>query len=337
MAYDVAADVVVVGAGIAGLVAARALGRAGLGVVVLEKSRGVGGRAATRRVGGVPVDHGAQYFTVRDQRFKQQVESWLQSGAVQTWTTGFHTLTQGGLEPPKAGHPRYVFPAGMNTFGKLLAEGLEVERSAHVNELALARGSDADGGEWWRLEVEGGRSFTAPRVLVSLPAPQAKALSEAFLTPDAARALDAVCFAPCLTLIAGYTGQDAPEWRGVQVANGGPLAWVACDNSKRPGRPAETVLVLHATPEVSEQYLETPDEATSLLLRALEPFGKDLTTPAWTQLQRWRYAMVTKPHPEPYLQGGEGLFFCGDWCGGAKLEAAYLSGLEVSEAMLTSR
>ena len=42
------ADVVIVGGGIAGLVAARELVASGLRVIVLEKGRGVGGRMATR-------------------------------------------------------------------------------------------------------------------------------------------------------------------------------------------------------------------------------------------------------------------------------------------------
>ncbi|MFN9939342.1 MAG: FAD-dependent oxidoreductase, partial [bacterium] len=42
-------DVVVVGAGVAGLACAGALRESGASVVVLEKSRGVGGRCATRR------------------------------------------------------------------------------------------------------------------------------------------------------------------------------------------------------------------------------------------------------------------------------------------------
>src|SRR2546421_13104830 len=46
------ADVVVIGAGFAGLVAARELGRAGLGVLVLEARDRVGGRTWTdRRLG----------------------------------------------------------------------------------------------------------------------------------------------------------------------------------------------------------------------------------------------------------------------------------------------
>ena len=43
-------DIVVVGAGIAGLMASTYLSKAGYKVAVLEKSRGVGGRMATRRI-----------------------------------------------------------------------------------------------------------------------------------------------------------------------------------------------------------------------------------------------------------------------------------------------
>ena len=59
-------DVLVVGAGMAGLIAARELLRAGLSVLVLDKGRGVGGRLASRRIEGATFDHGAQAFATGD-------------------------------------------------------------------------------------------------------------------------------------------------------------------------------------------------------------------------------------------------------------------------------
>ena len=51
--------IAIIGAGLAGLSAARALTAAGHTPVVFEKSRGLGGRLATRRTEFGPIDHGA--------------------------------------------------------------------------------------------------------------------------------------------------------------------------------------------------------------------------------------------------------------------------------------
>ena len=60
-------DAIVVGAGAAGLVAAGELGRAGLGVRVLEARRRVGGRAWTdRETFGAPIDRGCAWLHAAD-------------------------------------------------------------------------------------------------------------------------------------------------------------------------------------------------------------------------------------------------------------------------------
>ena len=214
------------------------------------------------------------------------------------WTKGFHTLTPEGLQAPEEGHPRYAFADGMNTIGKLLAEGLHVQRSATVTELSRA----ASG---WQVGLDDGTTYTAERVLVNVPAPQALALARD-VGEQTRQSLSRVEFAPCLAVMAEYTGA-VPEWSGIVVKDdANPLSWLANDADKR-AHEEPTVLVLHANPTFSTKYLETPEAAVPEMLEVAASFG--FADPRWTQLQRWRYAKATSPYDGRYLKEDDSLFF----------------------------
>ena len=55
-------DVLVIGAGMAGVIAGAELSRAGARVLVLDKNRSVGGRLASGQIGEATFDHGAQFI-----------------------------------------------------------------------------------------------------------------------------------------------------------------------------------------------------------------------------------------------------------------------------------
>ncbi len=87
-------DIAVIGARIADLVYAQQLSQAGYSVVVVEKSRGLGGRLATRRLHGTLVDHGACYLKPKGELFRRFVEILRACHILEVWTDEVYELTE---------------------------------------------------------------------------------------------------------------------------------------------------------------------------------------------------------------------------------------------------
>ena len=147
--------IAVIGAGLAGLTCAHALREAGLAPRVFEKSRGLGGRLATRRTDGLAFDHGAQFMTARGAPFAEWLDGAVARGEAAEWRPD-------GLD---GGRRRYVGVPKMNAPLRHLADGLEPAVRTEV--AAVARD---DGG--WRLKLADGTA-TEPfdRVICTAPAP----------------------------------------------------------------------------------------------------------------------------------------------------------------------
>jgi predicted NAD/FAD-dependent oxidoreductase len=192
MAQNMATDVVIVGAGLAGLLAARVLKEQGKRVLLLDKGRSVGGRLATRRIGGGLADHGAQFFTVREPEFGTLVSRWLAEGIVFEWSRGW---SDGSLATTRDGHPRYAVHGGMNALAKQLAQGLDTRV-----KVTLVSVKAIEGG--WQVEDESGSTTRAKALLLTPPVPQSLALIDdggVMLNPADRAALDAIEYLPSLT------------------------------------------------------------------------------------------------------------------------------------------
>ena len=319
---------VVVGAGISGLLAASELRAAGWRVVVLEKSREVGGRMATRRVGGGAFDHGAQFFTVRSGRFERLVEEWLEVGIVQEWTRGFADAEGTHNED---GHPRYRGSEGMSSIPEHFARGLDVRTGERVVEASVRDGT-------WKARTGSGTRVSGAALLLTAPVPQSLALARSgnFALPDGARhELENISYAPCLTLLALLDGPTGvPEPGGVQI-KGEPLDWIS--DNQRKGISEAPGVTIQAGPVWSREHFETPEAEVTRSLLAFARERLDLSSrAAETSLTRWRHSWVTQSHPEPCLVASEEppLLFAGDAFGEAKVEGAALSGLAASDHLL---
>ena len=321
---------VVVGAGISGLLAARELRDAGWRVTVLDKGRGVGGRMATRRIGGAGFDHGAQFFTVREDRFENLVGGWLAEGAAAEWSRGFADA-DGNANPD--GHPRYRGARGMTSIPKHLARDLDVRTGERVVRVDKT-------GDGWTVACESGESASGGALLLTAPVPQSLALAESgnYALPEgASRQLEGVSYDPCLALMVLLDGvSPVPEPGGVQI-KGEPLDWIG-DNATK-GISDRPALTIHAGPQWSRDHYEDEeaDITRALLDLAGQQLGTDLaTSTVETSLARWRYSWVTSSHEDACLVASEEppLVFCGDGFGQPKVEGAALSGLAAADGLL---
>ncbi|TAF51246.1 MAG: FAD-dependent oxidoreductase [Oscillatoriales cyanobacterium] len=93
-------DIAVIGAGIAGLVCAEQLRQAGYRVVVIEKSRGFGGRAATKRVPNFRADHGLRYLERSGRLLPVLIDALCDRDLLQPWNVRFCRVTPDGTLTP---------------------------------------------------------------------------------------------------------------------------------------------------------------------------------------------------------------------------------------------
>jgi predicted NAD/FAD-dependent oxidoreductase len=317
-------DVLIIGAGMAGLIAAKELQRAGRRVLVLDKGRGVGGRLASRRIGGATFDHGAQFITTRDPRFAAVLEQGRQNGSVEEWCRGFAV----GVD----GHARWRGKPAMSAVAKQLATGLDLHLEMPV--VALRRA-----GNQWRAETTTGRTFTAGSVVLTPPVPQSLAMLDAggiVLTPELRTRLAAIEYERCLAVMAVLDGPSRIPPPGGLAPAEGPIAWIA-DNQLK-GISVEPAVTIHATHTFSlEHWDRDRQESGRALLDAAEQLlGAGIKT---FQVHGWRYSKPMRVDEEPCVLMSQSppLVLAGNAFAGPRVEGAALSGIAAAEAILAKR
>ncbi|GID92238.1 hypothetical protein Adi01nite_16500 [Amorphoplanes digitatis] len=300
-------NVVVVGAGIAGLACAAELAAAGVRVRVHERGPRVGGRLAVDSLGGRYADIGAAYLVADDPDFADVARRWRDRGLARPWTDTL-AVFQGRLPgQPAAGPVRWAAPGGLRSLAEDLATGLDVVLNSELDAVP----PDADA------------------VVLAMPGPQALRLRPPAAVADAARAQ---AWEPVLTAVCAYPRRSWPGFRGAFV-NDHPVLATVCDDGDRRGDLAP-VLVAHSTAGFARPRLDDPDAAGGELAAAVNDL-LGLDERPEVRVHRWTYARPSSPGTPPFVTDGR-VWLAGDAFGRPRVQTAWLSGRAAGRAVIQS-
>lgn len=356
-------DTAIIGAGLAGITCGQYLQQQGQKVILLEKSRGLGGRLATRRLHNTIADHGAKFLEIQGTQTQELITSFLTRGIGKPWPRESYEFTTARGLQLQSSRSGYIALLGMSTIAKTLAVGLEILLNHRVEGI-----KPTDQG--WSIlldPVTNTSPIQAKALVIAVPAPQALALllplgaveqnslaDQNYLDQDYLNQLGGIEYDACITVMAGYDpalqkslDTRTLPWQAITFLQDPILAWLGIDSTKRT-QPSQPVLVIHSTPTFAAQHLEStnlnslgqelldrlsigsPDRSISHLL-------PELNSPQWFQVHRWRYAQ-----PKTLLNAlcfpaptASPLVCCGDWCQGRSrggfIESALVSGLAAAQ------
>ncbi len=319
----------IVGAGIAGLAAARTLHRREHEAVLFERHQNPGGRVETIALGDYVFDSGATSIAPRGMSLERVMLQELSTEGLVRIESPVYTHEMLRLFPGDAAKnaiERFTYLEGNATLPRRLAQGLDVRYGVEVETIRSC-------GKGFEIE---GEAFDA--VILTPPIPQVGALLERM---GETRPLAGSRYRACLSVMLGFARAmpPVPYHAFLDPEQRHPLTWLSVESIKSPGRAPEghTALVAQLSPAYSKRHYESPDEEIfrTVLEYVRRIYGEDWAQPEVSGVKRWRYSQ-----PESYSlfdtvnRPGSRLLLASDGVLGGRVEYAFEVGVRAAGMLL---
>ena len=356
-------DVAIIGAGIAGSYCANALQKAGYRVCLIEKGRGTGGRASSRRLPqqeeGVQLscDLGAPFFHVQENQLVDDIQQWLADDVIAAWPAA--NLAHKGLA--------YTGIPSMSALTRYLAQHCDVytqQRISHIDRT----------DNIWSLRNDSYKTLIkAKRVVITAPAAQTAHLLTSPDAPTAWLQQAHLASRQCLPQWAAVVTEGADGIEGVEVSESmlssmpdmlevdHPVLAKIIHDTAKPGRSNNSAgsnkssrWVLQANLEWSELHKDSnADDIGELMLAAFKQLLLDkagashelvqpeliIATPHLWRLGRHQPSFDVSNQVEEQQSGmlwdpSSGLAVSADWLGAGTIVSAIHSAQQLSQAIM---
>ena len=320
--------IAIIGAGLSGLTAAQFL-KDFADITIFDKSRGTGGRMATRRAAPYSFDHGTQFFTAKSEAFQSFINPLINAGVIVRWDARFAQIEINKITSQSiwsGEHPHYVGTPSMNTIGKYLSRELNIKLNTRIAKIKKT-------SEWQLWDDKNKSQGSYDWVITTTPASQALELVPEW-----------VCFHPkikevkmkaCFSLMLGFNEALPLKFDAAHII-GRDISWITV-NSSKPRRPDNFSLLIHSTNDWADAHIDDNRKFIEKHLcdETSEAIGHNMLKAAHRAIHGWRFANIDKSNDETcHVDPDAQIAACGDWCIQGRIEAAFRSGHELATCLL---
>lgn len=321
--------IAIIGAGLAGITVANKL-KNHADITIFEKSRGVGGRIATRRAETYNFDHGAQFFTIKTNEFKEFCQPLIDHGIMKCWNGNFVEIDNQGITQRRIwdnNNPHYVGAPTMNAIGKYLSIGLNIQLETQVQSISKK-------GKKWSVYDANEQSLGCyDWVIITAPATQTLNLVDS--KSKFYDKIKSIKMQACFSLMLGFETPIPVEFNAALIRNA-DISWISV-NSSKPDRNTPFSLLIHSTNNWADKHIDDDKHEVLQYLRdhTSEILGYDLNKANHQDIHGWRYANIAKQSGQQYLiDYKDNIGICGDWLMQGRVESAFISGSEIANEIL---
>ncbi len=317
--------IAVIGAGVSGLITAKELSRLNK-VVVFDKSRGIGGRMATRRTNEYQFDHGAQFFTAKSKEFKEFCNKAKNDDIIEEWNCNFAEIIGNKINKQyqfnNNNNPHFVSKPQMNNLCKYIAKDLNVLLGKQVKYVNFDN-------KKWSLETIEDEVFNDFDYLI-LAIPSHQAIN---LIPKKFKHFDIISnikMSGCFTLMLGFKEKLSTEFNAALIKESN-ISWISV-NSCKPQRPEGFSLIINSSNSWADKNIEGDLEIIKekMITSLRQIINFDLNNINYQNIHRWKYAnAIPRQGNRSLYDPNFNLGVCGDWLISGRVESAFLSGLDL--------
>ena len=315
-------DVLIIGAGLSGVVAGRRLLDAQNTIQLVEKSASIGGRLANKRFDGAFFDTGAQFFTAKDPIFQNFVSDWVSSGIVKEWYSDY----PGALSK----HPRYRGSPAMNTIAKNIATRLPIKFKTKALRIC-------NEGKIWKTSFSNDEELTSKAILITTPVPQAIEIinhSNVVLDKSVKKRLSEISYESCYAIMATLEKPSKIPSPGSISITGDIISWIS-DNQQK-GISQIPSITIHSNLDYAQFKSAEIKNLDQSIIKSAEKYTQ--TKVKSYQTHFWRYSKPLERDPQRFIEANTNtslppIFLAGDAMAGPRVEGAFLSGFYVADAI----